>query len=282
MSSDPSRAPRKGAWGGGPSGWAARAHGGRITRDEAFDMAVEAVRTLDRAEVRRLFREPDILSLHRLDDHALARRLAHALVCGEVHAPDGEDAVEPQWIHIPALGDQRALLSTAEEVPGLDHYEIESLAEAAKVAGMLLADVLSRELLLDYIDEPSHARDRKIARAGDEAALADVCARLLYDREVNLFTPRRASGLAAPAPIIIAPRPPPPREVQSDHWIEIGLADDDGDPVAGEPYSITLPSGEVRTGVLDSDGKARLDGLKDGGSAQVSFPNIDGREWRVA
>ena len=63
------------------------------------------------------------------------------------------------------------------------------------------------------------------------------------------------------------------------HWIEIELVDEDGNPVPGEQYSITLPDGSVASGTLDGQGKARVDGI-DPGTCQVTFPNLDQSVWK--
>ncbi len=57
-------------------------------------------------------------------------------------------------------------------------------------------------------------------------------------------------------------------------WIEIELAGEDGEPIAHEPYSITLPNGVVIEGRLDARGRARFDGL-DPGRAEVRWPELD-------
>ena len=62
-------------------------------------------------------------------------------------------------------------------------------------------------------------------------------------------------------------------------WIEITLADESKVPVPYEPYIIHLPDGNARTGQLDAKGFARVEGIPSG-IGVVSFPNIDGREWR--
>ena len=64
-------------------------------------------------------------------------------------------------------------------------------------------------------------------------------------------------------------------------WIELVLQDQDGNPVPGEPYSITLPDGTVAEGTLDEKGFVRVDGIPPG-SCQVSFPARDGRDWKKA
>jgi type VI secretion system secreted protein VgrG len=63
------------------------------------------------------------------------------------------------------------------------------------------------------------------------------------------------------------------------HWIEIRLVDEDGKPVPGEEYKITLPDGStVASGTLDEKGKARVEGI-DPGTCKVTFPNQDKSAW---
>jgi hypothetical protein len=62
------------------------------------------------------------------------------------------------------------------------------------------------------------------------------------------------------------------------HWIEFQLVDEDGEPVPNEKYKITLPDSSIHEGVLDDEGKVRFDGIV-GGKAEITFPDIDGREW---
>ena len=61
-------------------------------------------------------------------------------------------------------------------------------------------------------------------------------------------------------------------------WVEIELKDEAGNPVPGEKYKITLPDGRVKTGTLDHNGYARVQGL-DPGSCEVTFPNLDKDVW---
>jgi hypothetical protein len=61
-------------------------------------------------------------------------------------------------------------------------------------------------------------------------------------------------------------------------WVEIELADEDGKPMTGESYRITLPDGTVREGVLDEAGQARVPDI-DPGSCVVTFPRLDQSEW---
>lgn len=90
-----------------------------------------------------------------------------------------------------------------------------------------------------------------------------------------------------PAPPVPAhPREPPgsgaaagPNAGREKTWIEIVLMDEAGNPVASESYRLVLPDGTVQTGKLDDKDRARVEGI-DPGSCQVSFPEMDGAEWR--
>jgi type VI secretion system secreted protein VgrG len=62
-------------------------------------------------------------------------------------------------------------------------------------------------------------------------------------------------------------------------WIEIKLVDEDGNPVPGERYRITLPDGKtLAQGVTDEKGEARVDGI-DPGNCKITFPNLDADVW---
>jgi type VI secretion system secreted protein VgrG len=56
--------------------------------------------------------------------------------------------------------------------------------------------------------------------------------------------------------------------------------DENGKPVPGEEYKVTLPDGStVASGTLDAKGKARVEGI-DPGSCKVTFPNLDKDSWK--
>jgi hypothetical protein len=67
---------------------------------------------------------------------------------------------------------------------------------------------------------------------------------------------------AAPAP-----------DSQPADWVELVLADEDGEPYVG-PYRIELPGGKVITGQLNLGGRIRVDAIVTG-SCQVTFPGLD-------
>lgn len=63
------------------------------------------------------------------------------------------------------------------------------------------------------------------------------------------------------------------------NWIEIRLLDEDGEPVADERYEVQLPDGNVESGRLDSNGLAGFYSI-DPGTCRVSFPDLDGADWK--
>jgi hypothetical protein len=75
--------------------------------------------------------------------------------------------------------------------------------------------------------------------------------------------------------LVLGPEPEPTA------WIAIELVDEDGAPVANADYRIECDDGRVRTGTTDASGKAREEGLH-AGNCKVSFPRLDGQEWKKA
>lgn len=96
-------------------------------------------------------------------------------------------------------------------------------------------------------------------------------------RHQRLEREARAPGsLAADAAPTYNPNAPENKNKKS--WIEIELKDEDGNPVPGERYRITLPDGSITEGTLDEKGLARVDHI-DPGECQVTFPNLDEEAW---
>jgi uncharacterized protein (DUF2345 family) len=89
---------------------------------------------------------------------------------------------------------------------------------------------------------------------------------------------RTAGPLTARA---ATPHRPPQTQAEREEnpsWVEIELIDDDGQPVPGARYRVTLPDGTVDEGTLDGQGRARIEGFEPG-DCQIEFPDFDGREW---
>lgn len=65
-------------------------------------------------------------------------------------------------------------------------------------------------------------------------------------------------------------------------WIEIEMVDEDGNPVPGEKYKVTLPDNKtVATGTLDEKGYVKVTGI-DPGTCKITFPNLDKEAWEKA
>lgn len=62
------------------------------------------------------------------------------------------------------------------------------------------------------------------------------------------------------------------------NWIEIMLVDDEGQPVAGEPFVLVKPDGSKVEGALDAKGRFRIDGI-DPGNCEVTFPELHEHGW---
>ena len=90
----------------------------------------------------------------------------------------------------------------------------------------------------------------------------------------------------AAAPPKLGPRPQvaggPPVVVvdrEKPSWLAIELADEAGNPMAGEPFTVTLPNGQQVSGTLDPRGTVRLEGI-DPGVCKVTFPERDRDGWK--
>jgi type VI secretion system secreted protein VgrG len=63
------------------------------------------------------------------------------------------------------------------------------------------------------------------------------------------------------------------------NWVEIQMVNEDGKPVPGVRYRVTLPDGAtLAEGTTDDKGSARVDGI-DPGSCKVTFPDLDKEAW---
>jgi len=84
-------------------------------------------------------------------------------------------------------------------------------------------------------------------------------------------SPVQSCGSPPPADTVVSP--------DKKHWIVIELVDEDGKSVPGENYRIKLPDGTEIEDSLDSNGRARINGI-DSGTCKVSFPNRDAKDWK--
>lgn len=138
---------------------------------------------------------------------------------------------------------------------------------------------------------------------GSRGVLADLCAELgasLVARPDLDFAELRARVRAAlhegvlrayrivpklsGAGVAELPEPPPsepPPPVEEKTWVSIVLTDTDKRPVPFRRYRIELPDESVREGMLDENGRARIQGI-DPGTCKVSFPEFHAKDWSKA
>jgi type VI secretion system secreted protein VgrG len=64
-------------------------------------------------------------------------------------------------------------------------------------------------------------------------------------------------------------------------WIELQMVDEQGQPVPGLRYRVTVPDGSVAEGTLDAQGYARVEGFVTGGDCQITFPDLDEEAWET-
>lgn len=62
-------------------------------------------------------------------------------------------------------------------------------------------------------------------------------------------------------------------------FLDFSLVDEEGKPVANEPYRVILADGSEHTGRLDFQGKAHIEGLFPG-NARISFYELDTNDWQ--
>lgn len=79
-------------------------------------------------------------------------------------------------------------------------------------------------------------------------------------------------------PAMIAPGAKNYNLLRLPSWIEIVLIGADDKPIPKEKYRITLANGEVREGVLDENGRARLETISRG-DCKIAFPDLDSDAW---
>ncbi|AKF03409.1 hypothetical protein [Sandaracinus amylolyticus] len=87
--------------------------------------------------------------------------------------------------------------------------------------------------------------------------------RRLHPRLVAVATPKARLREVEPEP---EPEP---------LWLELELLDEAGEPIADARYEVELPGGDVRSGSLDSSGRARIEGLSSRRDGIVRFPDLE-------
>ncbi len=107
----------------------------------------------------------------------------------------------------------------------------------------------------------------------------DAVAGTVEDISANPATASSTTLTSATVDALKPFKPDPDKDPAETSWIEIEMVDENGDPVPGECYRVTLPDGETcAEGTLDENGFAHIDGI-DPGNCQITFPNLDQDAW---
>jgi hypothetical protein len=178
-----------------------------------------------------------------------------------IHARQQSLLVEGRWFR----------LIRAEQWPGLrsEGHEIVALDEARRVLAQAGASRMA-------------SKAERAAFAAAASLLADAGR---PDAGLLLIRLRRQRYARANTEAPITPsqraRMQPEKE-KTEHWIEIELTWLDGTSVANERFLIVTPDNQELEGTTDARGRARVDGIFEGGSCTVSFPDLYDDEWRRA
>lgn len=133
-----------------------------------------------------------------------------------------------------------------------------------------------------------------LAHRLDDEAVLQLLARHFQNANLHARLYRHRPAPAPPRPAEVVPwgsaaadevpvrvKSPPVAPVEERYWIEIELVDEDGQPIAGEPYTLKTPEGELIQGQLDASGRARIERLTASGECLVSFTALDGEAWEL-
>ena len=111
-------------------------------------------------------------------------------------------------------------------------------------------------------------------KAAKEAVVADPGEAFAAEARESQKQPAQRGTTKVPAH-----KPTAEENKKKKSWLEIELNDQDGEPVAGEPYEVRLPDGTaIASGTLDEHGRARIENI-DPGTGKVTFPRRDASVW---
>ncbi|HTT60516.1 MAG TPA: type VI secretion system tip protein TssI/VgrG [Bryobacteraceae bacterium] len=126
---------------------------------------------------------------------------------------------------------------------------------------------------------PTDATDASDATPGAVTSITPGTAATPASTTLNEVTPA-TPGKKSAASDAPTHDPNDPANQDKTHYIEITLVDQEGNPIAGEPFKVTLADGTtVADGTTDEKGYARVDNI-DPGTCKVTFPQRDKTVWK--
>ncbi len=238
-----------------------------------------------RALVARFGDPPGVLTdgevLERIE-HLLSAHYLMALECGD--EPEPSPALPPA---VPFGTLQLHVGSAKDDFSRCDSCRFHEALTGAEVAPRL-------EQMIRSTPTAARALVEAVSRASGDALLRSVPLEALFAKLSTLaaggkliFVICRSGGeggAAAIAPAAVADAPPlaaPPKPVADEPaltWISIELVDEDGNPLVGEDYEISLSDGSVHKG---KTGKSRFyaDQIPEG-VCSVKYPNLHKNNWK--
>lgn len=171
-------------------------------------------------------------------------------------------------------GDEYAAARSAEQL-GSD-YEAIPGAEAARVLCQLPSDddggALARacEALGISVGADAHHLEETL---NDALGWADAAV-ALYRRApvISALAPQKNS--APVAAVGLSDLIPPELVSLEEHWLEIKVVDEAGEPVGGVRCVVELPDGGTRHARTDDGGVLYVDGVTQPGACKVRFPEM--------
>lgn len=111
-----------------------------------------------------------------------------------------------------------------------------------------------------------------------DADLIEVLRRELDEQHGTLVILEEPALLMHPPFIEKDEEPEIAEEPEENHWIDIRLVDEEGEPVPGVEFEIKLPDGRKRRGVTNAHGVVYFSGLE-AGECEFSFIGLDQDAW---
>ncbi|HWK03328.1 MAG TPA: PAAR domain-containing protein [Puia sp.] len=113
------------------------------------------------------------------------------------------------------------------------------------------------------------AAERPDAASGDSQTAATA---------LSMFEAQERQWVDIPGIPDLPPHKKDPPSIIDHSSIAFRLIDQEGNPIEGERYEVTLPDGSTRKGKTDKNGEVSIHGFTPG-MCQVSFPDVHSDEW---
>lgn len=264
---------------------------GRVLHDSVAEQVLASFMHMDgAAELRRFYAdETSEGSTHRLSDHQVLKWYAHELGSSGTYQP--RLVLIERDIYAGRSSTSPARPSEAQDlVKAVSAQRDKDLTHRGRVYRLAVGsdhDRLKDRHLFEAVP-PGEAKALLTEMSAEAARPPDLRALLLKAASLAVAAPRatpaeqlvllRRQRLSERAHLASAPASTPSQlgRAQQTEWVEVRFVDDAGQPIANEPYQVTLADGSIREGSLDENGIAYLAGIVQG-ICEVRFPGFKPR-----